>query len=50
MMPGLLKKKKKKDAKSRFFYFALCVRTLRYYSDVIHTFDWKSAVKHDGRV
>ena len=32
------------------FYFARCVRKLRYYSDVIHSFDWKSAVEHDGGV
>ena len=29
------------------FYFTQCVRTLRYYSDVIHSFDWKSAIEHD---
>ena len=23
---------------------------LRYYSDVIHSFDWKSAIEHDGGV
>ena len=23
---------------------------LRYYGDVIHSFDWKSAVEHDGGV
>ena len=33
-----------------FFYFARCVRKLRYYSDVIHSFDWKSAIEHDGGV
>ena len=33
-----------------FFYFAWCVRKLRYYSDVIHSFDWKSAIEHDGGV
>ena len=31
---------KKKNAK----------RKLRYYGDVIHSFDWKSAVEHDGGV
>ena len=30
------------------FYFARCVRKLALYSDVIHLFDWKSAVEHDG--
>ena len=34
----------------RFFYFARRVRKLALYSDVIHLFDWKSAVKHDGCV
>ena len=44
------RKKKKKNAKSRFFYFARCIHNLRYYSDVIHSFDWKSAKEHDGCV
>ena len=26
--------------------FTWCVRKLRYCSDVIHSFDWKSAVEH----
>ena len=30
------------------FYFARRTRKLRYYGDVIHSFDWKSAVEHDG--
>ena len=33
-----------------FFYFARCVRKLALYSDVIHVFNWKSAVEHDGGV
>ena len=41
---------RKKNAISRFFYFARRVRKLALYSDVIHLFDWKSAVKHDGGV
>ena len=32
------------------FYFARCARKLALYSDVIHSFDWKSAIKHDGGV
>ena len=32
------------------FYFAQCVRKLALYSDVIHSFDWKSAVEHNGGV
>ena len=29
------------------FYFARCVRKIALYSDVIHSFDWKSAIKYD---
>ena len=36
--------------KRDFFYFVRCVRKLALYSDVIHLFDWKSAVEHDGGV
>ena len=43
-------RRRKKNAKSRFFYFMRCVCKLGYYSDVIHSFDWKSAVEHDGVV
>ena len=31
-------------------YFARCVRKLTLYSDLIHLFDWISAVEHDGGV
>ena len=34
-----IRRRKKKNAKWRFFYFARCIRKLRYYSDVIHSFD-----------
>ena len=44
------RRRKKKNAKSQFFYFAWCVRKFVLYSDVIHSFDWKSAVEHDGCV
>ena len=37
---------RKKNAKSRFFYFPRCVHKLALYRDVIHLFDWKSAVEH----
>ena len=30
------------------YFFARCVRKLVLYNDVIHLFDWKSAVEHDG--
>ena len=33
-----------------FFYFSRSVRKLCYYSNVILSFDWKSAIKHDSRV
>ena len=33
-----------------FFYFARCVRKVVLYSDVIHSFDCKSAIKYDGCV
>ena len=32
------------------FYFARCIRKIALYSDVIHSFDWKSAIEHDGGV
>ena len=32
------------------FYFARCVRKIALYSDLIHSFDWKSAVEHDDGV
>ena len=44
------RRRRKKNAKSQFFYFVRCVRKLALYSDVIHSFDWKSAVEHDGGV
>ena len=47
---GLLKNKKKEECQITVFYFARCVRKLCYYGDVIHSFDWKSAVQHDGAV
>ena len=32
------------------FYVARRARKLRYYGDVKHSFDWKSAVEHDGGI
>ena len=43
-------RRNKKNAKIAIFYFARCVRKLALYSDVIHSFDWKSALEHDGGV
>ena len=39
--------KKKKECEIAIFYFARCVRKLALYSDVIHSFDFKSAIEHD---
>ena len=33
-----------------YFYFARRAPKLRYYSDVIHSINWKSAVERDGGV
>ena len=35
---------------NRDFYFARCVHRIALYSDVIHPFDWKSVIEHDGGV
>ena len=32
------------------FYFARCVRKIALYSDVMHSFDWKSDIEHDGGI
>ena len=32
------------------FYFARCVRKIALNSDLIHSFDWKSAIEYDGGV
>ena len=37
--------KKKKECQMAIFYFARRARKLRYYGDVIHSFEWKSAVE-----
>ena len=42
--------KKEEECQIAIFYFAQCVRKIALYSDVIHSFDWKSAVEHDGGV
>ena len=44
------KKKKKEECQIAILYFPRCVRKLVLYNDVIHSFDWKSAVEHDGGV
>ena len=42
--------RKKKNAKSRFFLHCAVRTYIALYSDVIHSFDWKSAIEHDGGV
>ena len=46
------KKKKKKEEECQIAIFNLvwCVRKIALYSDLIHSFDWKSALEHDGGV
>ena len=36
--------RRRKKKPNHDFYFARCLRKLCYYSDVIHSFDWKSAM------
>ena len=45
-----IRRKKKKNAKLRVYLFTRCVHTIPIYSDVTHSFEWKSAIKHDGGV
>ena len=52
---GLLKKEEEEEeeeeeGKIAIFYFARCICKIALYSDRIHSFDWKSAVEHDGGV
>ena len=45
------KKERKKEEECQItIFFTRFVRKLALYSDVIHLFDWKSAVEHDGGV
>ena len=45
-----LLKKEEEECQIVIFYFARCVCELCYYSDGVHSFNWKSAVEHDGVV
>ena len=47
---GLLKKEEEEEGEIAIFYFARRVRNIALYSDLIHSFDWKSAVEHDGGI
>ena len=44
------KNKKKEQLQIKIFYFVQCIRKLRYYSYVIYSFHWKSAVEYDSSV
>ena len=44
------KKKEEEECQIAIFYFAWCACKPVLYSDVIHSFDWKSATEHDGGV
>ena len=48
---GLLKKEEEEEeGEIVIFYIARWVRTIALYSDLIHSFDWKSAIEHVGGV
>ena len=47
---GLLKKEEEEEGEIAIFFFMRRVRKIALYSDLIHSFDWKSAVEHDGGV
>ena len=50
---GLLKKEEEEEEEEGeivIFYIARWVRTIALYSDLIHSFDWKSVVEHVGGV
>ena len=44
------RRRRRRRRNSDFFYFARRVRKIALYSDLIHSFDLKSAVEHDGGV
>ena len=41
------RRRKKKNVKSRYFTSRGAYVKLRYMADIIHSFDWKSAIEHD---
>ena len=53
-MLGLLKKEEEEEEEEEgemaIIYFARRVPKIALYSDLIHSFDWKSAIEHDGGV
>ena len=46
----LQEKEKEEECKSRFFFSSRGAYVKLHYSDVIHSFDWKSAIEHNGGV
>ena len=44
------RRRRRRRRRNSDFYFTRCVRKIALYSDLIHSFDWKSAVEHDGGV
>ena len=57
MRDSLLKKEELEEEEeeerrmpNQIFYFARRARTIALYSDLIHSFDWKSAVENDSSV
>ena len=47
---GLLKKEERRRRRMPIRDFLLVRKLALYNSDVIHSFDWKSAMEHDGGV
>ena len=50
---GLLKKEEEEEEEEcqiAIFNSARHIRKIALYSDLIHSFDWKSAVEHDGGI
>ena len=40
-------RRREEESQIAIFYFARCIRKIALYRDVIHSFDWKSAIEHD---
>ena len=44
------RRRRRRRMPNHYFYFVWRIRKLRYYSDVIHSFDCKLAIEHDSGV
>ena len=42
--------RRKKECQIAIFLFARCIHKTPLYNNVIHSFDWKSAIEHNGGV